>query len=208
VLVQTKPVDFVNEQWALMRIGTAYGEYAWTGVMQYDSVIAGPTPAPSRLELSGTGALTVGVCDSVKLAMTESFTGAAASLPWPTLIDLQVQGAAVFSDAGCTSPASSIIAVAGVPYLDFSVRPTQLSLQVVARSPELMPISFQIPVAAASDAGSTDGGFVRAPEAGDVDGGYDGRRTGVVGCGCTTTGPEWLLLAVLARRRSARRAHR
>jgi hypothetical protein len=100
VLVQTKPVDFVNEQWALMRIGPAYGEYAWTGVMQYDSVIAGPTPAPSRLELSGTGALTVGVCDSVKLAMTESFTGAAASLPWPTLIDLQVQGAAVFSDAG------------------------------------------------------------------------------------------------------------
>lgn len=226
VLVETKPVDFSAERWALLTIGPVYGEYAWTGTMHFDSVIAGPTPAPSRLELFGTGPLALGVCEYVKLTMTESFTNGPATLPWPTQVDLQVLGAETFSDPACTVPATTIVAPADVAYVRFYVRPDSLSLSVIARSPELMPLAFQSTVdPEPPDAGPPDAGPLPAHDGGsgplddggtvELDGGdtsssdggtapRDGRRQGLVSCGCSTIGPEWLLLALWAVRRSGR----
>ena len=202
VLVESKAVDFSAEGWELLTIGPVYGEYAWTGVMQFDSVIAGPTPAPSRLELASTGPLAVGVCEYVQLVMRESFSGGAASLPWPTRIELQVQGADVFADQQCAMPVTSFVAPPDVAYHSFYVRPTQRSVSVIARSTELMPVTFQVavepapPPDAGVDAGvEHDGGL----DGGPVDAGADGgERRLTVGCGCAAGSAEWALLASLA----------
>lgn len=207
----TVPIDLSGATLEQLQLGLPWSDdRRWTGTIDFDDVRVSTT-APGTFLSVTPGTARAEACSAFELQLTSAAQGAPTPAPYPIQVAIALTGtpAALYADAACTVPTSTVTVPTGASVGTAFLRPAaagQVDVALTHLDFLISSGSFPIPVEPAPpDSGVTlpDGG---ASDGGASDGGTgnDGGRPDAsllpvelaVGCGCNHAPMPFALIAL------------